>query len=59
MRNEPDGLSCEYAGHSWRNAGGGLLICALCETERWDDEDNPCITETCLSDRDLYPGEYS
>jgi hypothetical protein len=37
---EPEGLQCEFAGHSWREAGGGLEICALCEAERWtDDED--------------------
>jgi hypothetical protein len=32
------GLACSYAGHEWADAGGGLLICALCEAEEWDDE---------------------
>ena len=40
--SEPEGLSCEFAGHSWRDAGGGLEICALCEVVRWatDDEED-------------------
>ena len=30
---------CEdYAGHEWAPAGGGLLICMRCESERWQDE---------------------
>lgn len=29
---------CEYAGHEWTSAGGGLLICAVCTAEKWDDE---------------------
>jgi hypothetical protein len=37
-RIDPEGLSCAYAGHSWRDAGGGLEICALCEAEQWVDE---------------------
>lgn len=28
-------LLCEYAGHEWVPAGGGLLICAVCEDEKW------------------------
>jgi hypothetical protein len=26
---------CEYAGHDWADAGGGLLICVVCRSERW------------------------
>lgn len=29
---------CDYAGHQWEPAGGGLLICAVCMTERWADD---------------------
>jgi hypothetical protein len=39
--DEPDGLTCEYAGHEWRAAGGGLEICTLCEDERWADDEPP------------------
>jgi hypothetical protein len=34
-------LSCEHAGHDWAPAGGGLMVCMLCEVERWDDELDP------------------
>ncbi len=30
LGKEPEGLTCEFAGHCWRYAGGGLEICALC-----------------------------
>lgn len=30
-------LACEYAGHDWAPAGGGLLICTQCRSEKWDD----------------------
>jgi hypothetical protein len=26
---------CEHVGHEWGDAGGGLLICMRCETEKW------------------------
>jgi hypothetical protein len=39
LDKEPEGLTCEFAGHCWRDAGGGLEICALCGAERWADED--------------------
>jgi hypothetical protein len=26
---------CEYAGHEWGDAGGGLRICLVCEAEEW------------------------
>lgn len=26
---------CEYEGHEYADAGGGLEICMRCETERW------------------------
>lgn len=39
LGREPEGLDCEIAGHSWQDAGGGVEICALCEAERWADED--------------------
>lgn len=29
---------CEYVGHDWHEAGGGLLICSNCLSEIWDDE---------------------
>jgi hypothetical protein len=29
---------CEYAGHEWGDAGGGLLICTVCEAEKWADD---------------------
>lgn len=51
---EPAGLQCEFAGHSWLDAGGGLQICALCEAERWEDPTEwhrrPCpegVDDTC------------
>lgn len=25
---------CEHAGHEWVDAGGGIAICAVCETQR-------------------------
>lgn len=30
--------TCEHAGHEWAGAGGGLLVCARCMAERWDDD---------------------
>lgn len=29
--------ACEYVGHEWADAGGGLLICMVCEAEMWGD----------------------
>lgn len=26
---------CEDAGHEWAPAGGGLLICMVCQEEKW------------------------
>ena len=26
---------CEYVGHEWCDAGGGLEVCAVCEAEQW------------------------
>lgn len=33
------GTECDFVGHSWMDAGGGLEICGLCETERWANAD--------------------
>lgn len=36
---------CEFEGHEWSSAGGGLLMCMRCAAERWaeagevDDEE--------------------
>jgi hypothetical protein len=30
-------LVCDYVGHEWTPAGGGLLICAECLAEQWDE----------------------
>ena len=30
-----DAPMCDFAGHEWADAGGGLLICAVCEAEKW------------------------
>jgi hypothetical protein len=29
---------CEHAGHDYAEAGGGLLICTVCTSEKWEDE---------------------
>ena len=29
---------CEYADHTWVDAGGGMQVCAVCEAERFTDE---------------------
>ena len=34
---------CEFAGHEWEDAGGGVEICTECQTER----DAP-VKVTCL-----------
>jgi hypothetical protein len=26
---------CEYAGHDWAPMGGGLLLCMVCDEEKW------------------------
>lgn len=26
---------CDFAGHEWAEAGGGLLICTVCRAEKW------------------------
>lgn len=40
MRVEPsDRIDiCDWTGHEWAPAGGGLEICEICEAERWVDE---------------------
>jgi hypothetical protein len=39
---ERDGAEvCEYAGHEWADAGGGLLICEVCTAEKWEGERDP------------------
>lgn len=38
MASEVPADLCEWAGHSWEPAGGGLEICMLCESERWADD---------------------
>jgi hypothetical protein len=37
------GIECDFLGHSWMDAGGGLEFCGLCEAERWapDDDEQP------------------
>jgi hypothetical protein len=30
---------CEFAGHEWEDAGGGLEICVECQVERWAERD--------------------
>jgi hypothetical protein len=30
-----DDEPCEFAGHCWEDAGGGMEICAECQAERW------------------------
>lgn len=35
--DEP-GPVCEYSGHIWEHAGGGLYICMQCEQEAWSEE---------------------
>lgn len=32
--NEDD--VCAFAGHEWEDAGGGMLICAVCTAEKWE-----------------------
>jgi hypothetical protein len=34
-------LVCDFAGHDWQDAGGGLLICSVCEEEMWDEAPDP------------------
>jgi hypothetical protein len=34
----PSSRSCEWSGHEWWPAGGGLLICGRCEAEKWAEE---------------------
>lgn len=38
-RSEATGSYCEYAGHEWVDAGGGLVICAVCQAEDFRDLD--------------------
>jgi len=38
IEDRPSNAPCEFAGHEWRDAGGGLEICVLCEAERWAAE---------------------
>lgn len=53
QRQQVQGSDCEYAGHDWQPAGGGLEICVVCERERWAEpsgcqmcgaaEGDPCL----------------
>ena len=27
---------CEFSGHIWEHAGGGLYMCMMCPAEKWD-----------------------
>lgn len=29
---------CEFAGHEWGDAGGGLQVCLRCEAESWEQD---------------------
>lgn len=44
-----ENIQCEYAGHSWTKAGGGLEICIICHAEQWQDDDN--LTEDQLEEK--------
>lgn len=33
---------CDHVGHDWCDAGGGMQICAVCETER-EYEPETCV----------------
>lgn len=37
-RETPEGV-CDFAGHEWGDAGGGLEICTVCQAERWSDDE--------------------
>lgn len=30
---------CDFDGHEWAEAGGGLLICLRCEDEKWEADE--------------------
>jgi hypothetical protein len=49
--DEPTGIECGFAGHSWIAAGGGLEICGLCETERWADDEPVEVVSDKLRER--------
>lgn len=51
--DEPGDVVCEYAGHEWRDAGGGLEICLVCEAERWA-ADEPTVELVSERVRDRY-----
>ena len=36
-RLNPD-LACEWEGHLWEDAGGGLYICMRCHDEQWEED---------------------
>jgi hypothetical protein len=44
------GPLCDYSGHDWADAGGGLEICMACQAERWADE-TPSRGQTDASGR--------
>lgn len=36
LDGDPDEF-CDHAGHQWVPAGGGMLICAVCEETQWEE----------------------
>lgn len=36
--DDPRAEYCFIAGHEWVDAGGGLEICMVCQSERWAEE---------------------
>lgn len=42
-------IICEFSGHEWQDAGGGLEICITCQSEQWSQEDDK-LTEDQLEE---------
>lgn len=38
---------CDFAGHDWSDAGGGLEICTECQAERWAPREDDCLCAEC------------
>lgn len=46
---EARGTICDFDGHAWGDAGGGLLICVRCQAEKWSSgaARRPCSRARC------------
>ncbi len=51
---DPETYICDFSGHDYVDAGGGLEICITCQTERWAERDDEFTGAGCCPEEDDY-----